>query len=217
MYLVRSHRNYYKIVKSIRVKGIVKKVSLKYVGALTPKQFNHLKLLLEEAKEADLNNIITQVKDSNISPVFADKVSLISVRKNVYKKQIDTKLLKNLYLKKNMTIGAIAQNFGVSKDRIREHLHLLGYDAQKRLSRHRTKGNNGKAEFGWIVTGGIKTKTPHEFEIIEKMISWRNKDKLSYQKIADNLTNMGILGHLGASKWDRGNVRRIINRNLSRF
>jgi len=99
MYLVKSHKNYYKIVKSIRRDGQIKKLSIKYISLLSPQQCNHLKHLLKNTKESELDSLINEVKNSEReSAIFAEKVEPVQIRDTVHKKVRDKKLLKKLYL-----------------------------------------------------------------------------------------------------------------------
>ena len=216
MHLVRHHKDYCKIVKSVRKKGKVKSISVKYVGRLTFPEETRLRHLLKGAAEADLDIIIQQARDSSLKLVpTADPKShlqLVAVRENVYRKSIDKDWLTRVYLEEHWTVGHIAQVLGISKDRVREHLDQLGLTAAQRVKIAKQRMENTHLEFGWHLVEGRRLKDPTEYKLIEKMIRWRRED-LTFQNIADKLTEMGVVGKGGVAKWDRGSVRRIIVRN----
>lgn len=215
MHLAKNHGDYYRIVKSVRDKDKVQTVILKYVGKLTPIEFNQLKIKLQSAQEVELNGIVNKLKNSSHKKQnmqIAPEVSLKRVRANVYKKEIDQKWLRKAYLKDGFPIGTIAQLLGVSKDLVRAHLDEMGIENEKRLELSKSRETNHHIEFGWHIVEGIKMKDPQEYKIIQEMIDWKICG-LSYEAIARKLTEMGIKGRLGASKWDRSVIRKIILRN----
>lgn len=217
MYLSKSRKNYYKVIKSVRIDGKVKKEVLKYIGVLSPQEYINLKAIISSTTEECLEATIIDFNNSklNLRP-YENKVTLQAVRDNVYKKNIDKSWLKRAYLKDQMTIGSLAQVLGVSKDRIREHLDEIGIDSKMRLEIKNQRISHNHSAFGHHLVNGIQEKNPIESKTIEDMIFWRSEG-LSYEKIAVRLTNNGIQSHSGLKKWDRGTVRRIILRNVSKI
>jgi 16S rRNA U1498 N3-methylase RsmE len=69
------------------------------------------------------------------------------------------------------------------------------------------------AEFGFDIIDGRKVKNEYEQKMIEVMLYWRNKEGLSFDKIAKKLTEMGVKGKLGAVNWGRSIVKKMILRN----
>jgi hypothetical protein len=242
MFIRTTKGIYHEIVKSVKIDGKVKTQVLHYLGRLSPSELKQVEFLIgtdanlkseDELKQAVYQFLrqrkkspqVTQEKPPPLVSSSSNKVRILSskneiqdvvtlqlVRPQVYKKIINPSWLKKMYLDEGLSIGSIAQLSGTSKDRVREHLTQMGISTTNRqqFAKERTQ----HAEFGWKFINGIKSKDPREFRIIELMIKWKNSENLSYQIIANKLTQMKISGKLGCKTWDRGAVRRIIMRNL---
>ncbi len=221
----KSKGGYYELCRTYRSKEAGKKTKTQYIcylGQLSELEKIKLSLILKAKTSSDLSGITFQTgKEQQNGQQSIQKqrqnqklVTLTEVRPNVFKKVIDKAWLTQTYQIERINISAIAALLSIHRDRVREHLEEHGIIKKgQSLEQHRlSTSSSSHIEFGWIIVDGKKIRDVVEFEIIKKIAVWR-EDGVSFQGIADKLTEMGIRGRLGADKWDRGVVRRILLRN----
>lgn len=139
---------------------------------------------------------------------------------------IDLWKLVKVFEKKKVSFGSVTETFDTSTASGRAFLSMLGAFAQfesdsisertlSSMSVARSKGRwlGGAVPYGWSKKQGHLTPIEAEQEVIEKMTEWREKDKWSYDKIAQRLTDKLIATKLDSGRWYGDNCNHIIGRN----
>ena len=209
MYL-RKNKGAYELVQAIRQGGRPRTKFICYIGKLSELEKLKWGLILKLKNSGDHPILTPCLTSKNEFKPPIKIVREIPIRPNTYKKVIDKDWLKNAYLVERLSISAIAQMLAIHRDRVRENLEEIGMIKDKRATAYKSRDTH--PEFGWTVVAGKKVRDLVELEIINQMARWRSA-QISFQEIADKLTALGIKGKLGAGKWDRGVVRRILIRN----
>jgi hypothetical protein len=203
MYLRTKKNKYYQIVESIRNGEQVYQRVIKHIGVLNNDEANQLRLILKLTQNPSLLK--------KASRAITKKETSIKKRPPLITKyELDKDWLKEIYFVQKKSLNQIAKLCGVNRSVIRRNLIECGAISASDLKKLPKKQIS--VEFGWDIVDGEKTTNPKEQKVIKQVFTWRDKNGLSYYKVALKLNSKGITGKRGGP-WDQGSVRRLVLRN----
>lgn len=138
----------------------------------------------------------------------------------------DLSSLVNTFEKKKVTFCSTRESFDTSSASGKAFLGMLSVFAEfesnvisertlnsMSVARSRGRWLGGQIPYGWSRRQGKLSRIEGEQKVIELMTEWREKDKWSYDRIAQELTDRLIPTKLNSGRWYGDNINHIIKRN----
>ncbi len=129
-------------------------------------------------------------------------------------KLLDSNEIRDLYLRKGLSAGQIAVQFGVAKSVILARLGDLGIRAGAGTDR-RTNPENYRsrcAPYGYEVKGGKLVPNKAELRTCRTVVDLIRRKGLSANAVGKELSRRGIKSRSGRAHWDHSTILSIFNR-----